>query len=266
MRSRVRKSAHLLERIGLAMAGAASGLFVAAHVGSSTAVFTSESFIVMMMIGGAVGFYQGIDTPPLAFHAPNGRPSKSDPQSQGRFYRIPQRRRHVSRYIDGFCIGHRYRASLRSAHLLDNDDHAGMGGWRVDANHCRGDCTHAPLRLVAFASRSLCLYPQTSRELNAVSALCPISARKEVERVRRAANRALTSARWNELPRGPFLPNLYPRPEPNFDLCRPTVRTNRPYPLIVHRHKGAPHNVRRSIHNIFSLPVAVIYLKDKGPQ
>ena len=79
MRSKVRKSAHLLERIGLAMAGAASGLFVAAHVGSSIAVFTSESFIVMMMIGGAVGFYQGIDTPPLAFHAPNGRPSKSGP-------------------------------------------------------------------------------------------------------------------------------------------------------------------------------------------
>jgi hypothetical protein len=76
MRSRVRKFAHVLERIGLAMAGAASGLFVAAYVGSSIAVFTSEGFIVMMMIGGAVGFYLGIDTPPLAFHAPYGRPSK----------------------------------------------------------------------------------------------------------------------------------------------------------------------------------------------
>jgi hypothetical protein len=76
MRTRVRKFAHVLERIGLAMAGAASGLFVAAHVGSSIAVFTSEDFIVMMMIGGAVGFYLGIDTPPLAFHAPDGRPSK----------------------------------------------------------------------------------------------------------------------------------------------------------------------------------------------
>jgi hypothetical protein len=32
-------------------------------------------------------------------------------QRQGRFCRIPQRRRHVSRYIDGFCVGHRYRAS-----------------------------------------------------------------------------------------------------------------------------------------------------------
>jgi arginine exporter protein ArgO len=29
-----------------------------------------------MMIGGAIGFYLGIDTPPLAFHGPNGEPSK----------------------------------------------------------------------------------------------------------------------------------------------------------------------------------------------
>ena len=76
MRTRVRKFAHVLERIGLAMAGAASGLFVGAHVGSSIAVFTSGGFIVMMMIGGAVGFYLGIDTPALAFRPPDGRPSK----------------------------------------------------------------------------------------------------------------------------------------------------------------------------------------------
>ena len=76
MRSRVRKFAHVLERIGLAMAGAASGLFVAVHVGSSIAALTSQGFIVIMMIGGAVGFYLGIDTPPLAFRAPNGGLSK----------------------------------------------------------------------------------------------------------------------------------------------------------------------------------------------
>jgi hypothetical protein len=58
------------------MAGAASGLFVGAHVGSSIAASTSGGFIVMMMIGGAVGFYLGIDTPALAFHSPDGRPSK----------------------------------------------------------------------------------------------------------------------------------------------------------------------------------------------
>src|SRR3979490_604321 len=76
MRSRVRKFAHVLERIGLAMAGAASGLFVGAHVGSSIAALTSQGFIVIMMIGGAVGFYLGIDAPALAFHASNDDPSK----------------------------------------------------------------------------------------------------------------------------------------------------------------------------------------------
>ena len=76
MQFRVRKFAHVLERIGLAMAGAASGLFVAAHVGSSIAALTSQGFLVVMMIGGAIGFYLGIDTPPLAFHGPNGEPSK----------------------------------------------------------------------------------------------------------------------------------------------------------------------------------------------
>jgi hypothetical protein len=73
MQFRVRKSAHVLERIGLAMAGASSGLFVGAHVGSSFAALTSQGFLVVMMIGGAIGFYLGIDTPPLAFH---GDPSK----------------------------------------------------------------------------------------------------------------------------------------------------------------------------------------------
>ncbi|MEA2899610.1 MAG: hypothetical protein QOJ84_5225 [Bradyrhizobium sp.] len=74
MRSRVRRFAHVLERIGLAMVGAASGLFVAAHVGSSIAALTSQGFLLIMMIGGAIGFYLGIDTPPLAFHGSNGEP------------------------------------------------------------------------------------------------------------------------------------------------------------------------------------------------
>jgi hypothetical protein len=58
------------------MAGASSGLFVGAHVGSSFAALTSQSFLVVMMIGGAIGFYLGIDAPPLAFHGPNSEPSK----------------------------------------------------------------------------------------------------------------------------------------------------------------------------------------------
>jgi hypothetical protein len=78
MRSRVRKFAHVLERTGLAMAGAASGLFVAALVGSNIAALTSQGFIVIMMIGGAIGFYLGIDTPPLAFHGSNNEPSKGN--------------------------------------------------------------------------------------------------------------------------------------------------------------------------------------------
>jgi hypothetical protein len=69
MRFRIRKSAHVLERVGLAMAGAACGLFVSAHVGSSISFLTSQGFLLLMMIAGAIGFYLGLDTPPLPFHA-----------------------------------------------------------------------------------------------------------------------------------------------------------------------------------------------------
>jgi hypothetical protein len=77
MQSRIRKTAHFLERFGLAMAGAASGLFVAALVGTSVALFTSQGFLLSMMLGGAVGFYLGIDTPPLPFQASNNQPQDS---------------------------------------------------------------------------------------------------------------------------------------------------------------------------------------------
>src|ERR1700744_3340134 len=68
MRFRVRKSAHVLERVGLAMAGAACGLFVAAHVGSSIAALTTQGFLLLMMAIGAVAFYLGIATPQIPFH------------------------------------------------------------------------------------------------------------------------------------------------------------------------------------------------------
>ncbi|KRQ95630.1 hypothetical protein CQ12_03315 [Bradyrhizobium jicamae] len=71
MQTRVRKVAHVLERLGLAMAGAASGLFVAALVGTSHAALTNQAFLLLMMIGGAIGFYLGIDTPPLPISAVN---------------------------------------------------------------------------------------------------------------------------------------------------------------------------------------------------
>jgi hypothetical protein len=74
MRFRVRKFAHVLERLGLAMAGAASGLFVGVLVGSSFGALTSQGFLLLMMIAGAVGFYLGIDTPALPFH-PTGGPA-----------------------------------------------------------------------------------------------------------------------------------------------------------------------------------------------
>src|SRR5580698_2269979 len=80
MRYRVRRVAHFLERIGLAMAGAACGLFVGAHVGSNIAMLTSQGFIASMMIAGAIGFYLGIDTPPLAFHGPNDARNGPDGQ------------------------------------------------------------------------------------------------------------------------------------------------------------------------------------------
>ena len=75
MQTRVRKFAHVLERLGLAMAGAASGLFVAALVGTSIAALTNQAFLLLMMIGGAIGFYLGIDTPPRPF---NTGPSNGD--------------------------------------------------------------------------------------------------------------------------------------------------------------------------------------------
>lgn len=57
------------------MAGAASGLFVAALVGTSHTALTNQGFLLLMMIGGAVGFYLGIDTPPLPFKPPDDRPA-----------------------------------------------------------------------------------------------------------------------------------------------------------------------------------------------
>ena len=67
MRFRVRKAAHVLERVGLAMAGAACGLFVGAYVGSAIAHLTTQGFLLSMMLIGVVGFYLGIDTPQLPF-------------------------------------------------------------------------------------------------------------------------------------------------------------------------------------------------------
>ncbi len=76
MRSRTRRLAHVMERTGLAMVGATCGLLVAVHVGSSISMLTTQGFILVMLVAGAVAFYLGIDTPPLPFHeVPPGRPA-----------------------------------------------------------------------------------------------------------------------------------------------------------------------------------------------
>src|SRR5438309_4920398 len=76
MQTRVRKVAHVLERLGLAMAGAASGLFVAALVGTSHSALTNQAFLLLMMIGGAVGFYPGIDTQQSPLSVSTRRPAE----------------------------------------------------------------------------------------------------------------------------------------------------------------------------------------------
>ena len=70
-RSTISRSAHVLERIGLALTGGSCGLFVAAHVGrADIELIGSTASVFAMMIYGAAGFYLGIDLP----HPPPGHP------------------------------------------------------------------------------------------------------------------------------------------------------------------------------------------------
>jgi hypothetical protein len=63
--SRTSRIEHVLERAGLATAGASCGLFVAAFVvKEGIPALMSLGFVFAMMIGGAIGFYLGIDLPP----------------------------------------------------------------------------------------------------------------------------------------------------------------------------------------------------------
>jgi hypothetical protein len=73
------KSAHLLERIGLATVGGSCGLYVAAALMRlENEPFGSGWFILLMMLYGAFSFYFGIDLP--------GRPA------QGSTSRLPEER------------------------------------------------------------------------------------------------------------------------------------------------------------------------------
>ena len=129
MRTRVRKFAHILERVGLAMAGAASGLFVAALVGTSHPALTNQAFLLLMMLSGAVGFYLGIDTPPLPFHA-DEKPRPTDGSWEGKID-TPELLSAVGTFLAAFsafaCVG---------VIVLRHDPHPAwigmiMAGWTV---------------------------------------------------------------------------------------------------------------------------------------
>src|SRR5579863_983270 len=63
-RSTISRSAHILERTGLALTGGSCGLFVAAHIGrANIELIGSTASVFVMMIYGAAGFYLGIDVP-----------------------------------------------------------------------------------------------------------------------------------------------------------------------------------------------------------
>jgi hypothetical protein len=58
------RAVHVVERSGLAMAGALCGTFVAAQLSKTeVSLFDSLGFIAAMVLIGAVGFYLGIDIP-----------------------------------------------------------------------------------------------------------------------------------------------------------------------------------------------------------
>ena len=60
----VSRAAHVIERSGLAMAGAMCGTFVAAQLAkASIAPFDSVGFVAAMVLVGMIGFYLGIDIP-----------------------------------------------------------------------------------------------------------------------------------------------------------------------------------------------------------
>jgi hypothetical protein len=66
-RSASDRLAHILERSGLAMAGGACGLFVAAYMARTQIDILSAAWLTLaVMAVGALGFYLGVDVPPPA--------------------------------------------------------------------------------------------------------------------------------------------------------------------------------------------------------
>jgi hypothetical protein len=99
------------------------------------------------MIAGAIGFYLGIDTPPLAFHEPNGEPKGGKIDTAEFLSSVGTFLATLAAFVSVGVIVLR----KESAHLLDNNTNAGMGSWRGDTNHCRSNCTQSHLNAVAFA-------------------------------------------------------------------------------------------------------------------
>ena len=127
------------------MAGAASGLFVAALVGTSHSALTNQAFLLLMMIGGAIGFYLGIDTPPLPFTASIGRPT--DGVWVGKID-TPELLSAIGTFLAAFSAFASVGVIVlrHDPHCgLDIDDHGRMGGRRRHADHRRHDRPPAPL-------------------------------------------------------------------------------------------------------------------------
>ncbi len=71
---RIIRLVHVIERSGLAMAGAMSGTFVAAQLARiDVTPFESIGFIASMIVIGTIGFYLGIDIPRLPARASDRR-------------------------------------------------------------------------------------------------------------------------------------------------------------------------------------------------
>ena len=78
-RSTLSRSAHVIARIGLALTGAACGLFVAEVSARSIDLVSAEAILAMMLYG-AAGFYLGIDLPqaPPDHHIQRGLGTSAD--------------------------------------------------------------------------------------------------------------------------------------------------------------------------------------------
>ena len=68
-RRAISRMAHVVERVGLAIAGVVCGLFVAAGmIRAHAATFDTVGFVMMMCLIGMAGFYLGIDMPRRRVH------------------------------------------------------------------------------------------------------------------------------------------------------------------------------------------------------